>query len=60
MDFKFIVLPNCSVTHYPHKNIEHWGTRSYERAVEQWHFFIKELRVLLPHKNIMDHYYEKK
>jgi hypothetical protein len=60
MDFKFIVLPNCSVTHYPHKNIEHWGTRSYERAVEQWHIFIKELRVLLPHKNIMDHYGEKK
>jgi hypothetical protein len=60
MDIGGIVLPNCSVTHYPHKNVEYWGTRSYERAVEQWHEFIIELRKKFPHKNIVNHYDPKK
>lgn len=56
MDFKFFVLPKCFVSHYPHLHVENWGTRSYERAVELWHEYIKELRLLFPHKEIRDNY----
>jgi hypothetical protein len=56
IDFSFFVLPNCYVSHYPHIKIEHWSTRSYEKAVELWHDYIPKLRLKYPHKEIRDHY----
>eukprot|EP01080_Neovahlkampfia_damariscottae_P010054 gene10054-2478_t len=59
MKFKCYVMPKVYVAHYPHEKIEHWGTRSYERAVEQWSFFIKELQQKFPNEKIINQYKKK-